>query len=418
MLIRDVYGRLRFAVNIDKRDYPQASRNLLEAAGKRLGDFASPGGVLFRDDFTDADALFGHEDWHQTLVPGGESAEGTVVSELAIRLLDRQIIGQEWLRAASEPGAAKPQAPRVVFYALKGGVGRSTALVMLAYRLAREGKRVLLFDFDLESPGLSGMLLPPDRAAAFGLVDWFVEDAVGQGDGVLQDIVADSPLAEHLDGAIRVAATMGQGEFGYLAKLARVYADVPRPKGPERFAARMQRVVSELAEREKPDIILIDSRAGLHDLGAISIGSLADEALLFAADSAQTWQGYRQLFGHWQQRPDVLRNVRGRLQIVQALFPETDQEARARQFLEKSYDLFRESLYDQIDPGAQTVADGFTFDLEDEAAPHFPLRVRWNARFQEFNPLVSVQKGGIGDEEIELAFGHFVQGLKSRLLGA
>ncbi|MBI5592256.1 MAG: AAA family ATPase [Deltaproteobacteria bacterium] len=74
--------------------------------------------------------------------------------------------------------------PRIVFFGLKGGVGRSTAMAMLAYDLARTGKRVLLIDFDLESPGLSGLLLPPDRFADFGMVDWFIEDAVGQGDAV------------------------------------------------------------------------------------------------------------------------------------------------------------------------------------------------------------------------------------------
>ncbi len=52
--------------------------------------------------------------------------------------------------------------PRLVFHGIKGGVGRSTAIAMLAYHLAKKGKNVLLIDFDLESPGLSGLMLPPD----------------------------------------------------------------------------------------------------------------------------------------------------------------------------------------------------------------------------------------------------------------
>lgn len=280
---------------------------------------------------------------------------------------------------------------------------------MLAYLLAREGKRILLLDFDLESPGLSGLLLPPERMAGYGLADWFIEDAFGQGDGVLVDLVVDSPLAEHTTGSIRIASAMGQEESAYLAKLARVYADIPSLTGSQRFADRMKRLVEALEARESPDVVLIDSRAGLHDLAAISIAGLATLALLFATDSPQNWQGYRQLFSHWQHRPEVSRQVRNRLAIVQALFPESDQEARARRFLERAYDLFSETLYDHVEAGAVIVPDAFTFDLESEDAPHFPLRVRWNARFQEFNPLLAESKGGVSETDIELAFGPFAR---------
>ncbi len=105
----------------------------------------------------------------------------------------------------------------------------------------------------------------------------------------------------------------------------------------------------------------------------------------------------------------MLRHVRQRLAIVQALFPETDQVERAERFQQHSYDLFASTLYDQIEPGAATSLDVFTFDLGDQDAPHFPLRIRWSSRFQEFDPLVPVEKGGIGNEDIEGAFGRFFE---------
>lgn len=416
-LIRDVYGRLRFAVNIERLSYPELARLRLEACTADLGAFATSSQVLFRDDFSDADALFSHVDWHQTLVTSPESMDSGIASEISVRLLDRQVTGQDWLRTeASESGSAHP--PRIVFYGLKGGVGRSTALAMLAYRLARDGKRVLLIDFDLESPGLSGLLLPEERVATFGLVDWFVEDGVGQAEEILSDLVSDSPLSAQSTGAIRVAAAMGSGETAYLSKLARVYADVPKPGGVQRFAQRMQRVVEALEAQEQPDVVLIDSRAGLHDVAAVSIAGLATVALLFANNSAQNWQGYRQLFSHWQHRPEVLRHIRSRLAIVQALFPESDQAARAAQFVQQSYDLFADHLYDHIDAGEATLADAFTFDMDNEDAPHFPLRVRWSARLQEFDPLLRVEDGGVSDIDIELAFGPFFEEVISSVLGA
>jgi Mrp family chromosome partitioning ATPase len=45
-------------------------------------------------------------------------------------------------------------APRIVFFSIKGGVGRSTALAASAWALAESGKRVLVLDLDLESPGV------------------------------------------------------------------------------------------------------------------------------------------------------------------------------------------------------------------------------------------------------------------------
>jgi len=44
------------------------------------------------------------------------------------------------------------------FYSFKGGVGRSMALMNVAYTLAGWGRHVLVVDMDLEAPGLSGFL--------------------------------------------------------------------------------------------------------------------------------------------------------------------------------------------------------------------------------------------------------------------
>ena len=436
-IVRDIYGKLRFAVdawrplaegeeaeglqNLAAPDdvYPKAALALLLAAADNLRPYGSSSGVLFRDDFSNPASLFQHPDWYQTLVtaPAWMAEDGSDVPEreIMVRLLDRQVIGQDWLRTRRFNEQGHP--PRVVFYGLKGGMGRSTALAMLAYRLAREGKRVLLIDFDLESPGLSGLLLPQDRVATYGLVDWFVEDVVGQGDDVLSDMVSLSPLSDQTRGSIRVAAAMGQGETAYLSKLARAYADTPSPTGPQTFADRMLRITQRLEQQEQPDIVLIDSRAGLHDVAAVAISSLASVALLFATDAQQSWQGYRQLFNHWHQRPEVLRQVRNRIVMVQALFPENDQVERAIRFVQNAWDIFSELIYDALEPDAEMPANAFSFDLHNEDGPHFPMRVRWNARFQEFDPLQGRSAGGVDDTDIDLAFGPFVQEVINSLPG-
>ncbi len=98
---------------------------------------------------------------------------------------------------------------------------------------------------------------------------------------------------------------------------------------------------------------------------------------------------------------------------MQALFPESEQSKRARGFLEKSYGLFSEALYDEVQPGETSEA---SFDLEDESAPHYPLRINWNNRFQEFSPLL-LSQGLFTEAEIEASFGNFFVGAFNILRG-
>src|SRR6202035_3691854 len=48
----------------------------------------------------------------------------------------------------------------VTFYSFKGGTGRTMALANVAWILAANGKRVLVADWDLESPGLHRFFEP------------------------------------------------------------------------------------------------------------------------------------------------------------------------------------------------------------------------------------------------------------------
>ena len=403
LLIRDVYGLLSFGVDFKRSEHPEIVSKL-EAETAKLGAYMGSPPVLCADDFIDVNEIFRDPSITEFTVPG---------TEITVRMLERQITGQDWL--LSRDGVAQ-SAPCLVFFGLKGGVGRSTALAILAYHLAKVGKRVLLLDLDLESPGLSGLLLPPDRLADFGIVDWLVEDAVGQGPEVVERMVSASPLSENLRCEIRIAAAVGNSDGHYLDKLSRVYADVSAAGQPRRFSERVQRLVRTLEQKERPDVLLIDSRAGMHDLAALSIVGLASTAFLFATDAAQGWQGYRSLFSHWQSRPSVARNVRERLKMVSALFPESDQIIRARSFLERSYTLFADTLYDEVTAGRSVPDEGdlFNFDIDDTAAPHYPLRIRWSTRFQEFDPL-EIPKGFFTEDEIRAAYGEFLDGVTQLL---
>lgn len=412
-LLRDVYGRLRFALNCAKNEYPVESLSALQFAQSSLGAFATSDEILTRDSFSYPDKVFDDSDWHLTNVHLGYDGDGCEMGTVAVQLLDRQITGRDWLQPVPEV-VVSGHPHRIVFFGLKGGVGRSTALCMTAWGLARQGKRVLLIDFDLESPGLSGLVLPTENVAEFGVVDWLVEDAVGQGESVLLNMVAASPLGESTVDAIRVVAAIGQSETDYLAKLARAYADVPGENGPQRMGQRLRRLVEALEAQEKPDVVLIDSRAGLHDLAAVAITNIADTALLFATGGAQSWLGYRQLFIHWQQRPDMARRIRARLSFVRALTPKSGREAGVERFQQYAYELFAETLYDEIpvkpdDLDVASEADLFHPDRADESAPHFPLLIDWDERFQEFDPMLRPEDGGATPIQVDATFGALIK---------
>src|SRR5688572_7237328 len=64
----------------------------------------------------------------------------------------------------------------ITFYSYKGGTGRTMALANVAWILASNGHRVLVLDWDLESPGLHRYFRPflpvdPDLRTSDGIID-------------------------------------------------------------------------------------------------------------------------------------------------------------------------------------------------------------------------------------------------------
>ena len=157
----------------------------------------------------------------------------------------------------------------------------------------------------------------------------------------------------------------------YLAKLGRVYMGASgRP-----WAKRLGDLLSRLEEKHDPTIVLLESRSGLHDIAAATVTDLDARVLLFATDSESTWTDYGILFHHWQ-RHGLAPKIRERLSFVSALTPELDTERYLQTFRHKAWGLFREHLYD--DGAASANPDGeFSFDPDDERAPHAPLVVHW-----------------------------------------
>jgi CobQ/CobB/MinD/ParA nucleotide binding domain len=399
--VRDLFGRITLYADgfppTDERRFEEAS----QLVATTLGVYATRSPVVRMED-TLLRPLLVNAGVREPIADDGSSF-----------FLERYVMGSEWLGGPLPNRAPTP--PRAVLYGLKGGVGRSTALAVWARHLAEvHGKKVLVVDLDLEAPGVSSILLGHNDRPRSGIVDWFVESSVGRGDRVLSDMVATSPLGRGLEGSIHVAPAAGFDDGSYLRKLNRVYVDLPSPTGPVTFATRLATMVDDLEATVNPDVVLLDSRAGLHDIAAVALTRLQALTFLFAVNTSQTWDGYGYLFDHWQVlsalNRDAFRDLRERLRLVAGQIPELNQSEYFKRIRANAYNLFLK-LYDEAGPED---VDAVNFDIDAEDAPHHPLRIHWNRAFQEYDP--QGEPDAVTPEQLHAAFGGFLERASALLL--
>jgi hypothetical protein len=257
---------------------------------------------------------------------------------------------------------------------------------MLAQHLAGQGRCVLVVDLDLESPGVGTLLQDDGDLPDYGLVDYLTESAVGNEEGL--DLVTRSQTVRvGGNGEVWAAPAGGRPRAGYdyLAKLNRAYLDLPAssPEGtPRTLANRLEAAIKACELRvtqlsRHPDIVLLDSRAGIHDIAAIAITQLAGYSLLFGTDSPATWNGYRELFRQWGKVPEHARIIRERLRMVAAMVPRDRRDSYLETFRDHAQSCFAVTLYDDVPSGSDLDAEVGLYNPapEDESAPHSPLPI-------------------------------------------
>jgi len=405
---RDLNGRVRLIVPEQTRE-DEVQRAGIEAIYQALAErlaphaYAASMGVLYEATREDAQ----------------QGASSYPLNEFdRVWAVDRLATEANWARIAPETTGV----PRVVFFSIKGGVGRSTALAATAWHLAQAGKRVLVLDLDLESPGLSSALLPPERQPTYGITDWLVEDLLDNGDAVFDSMVATSNLSH--DGEIHVVPAHGAEHGEYIAKLGRVWMPKVQADGSrEIWSARLGRLLHALEARIQPDVVLIDSRSGIDEIASACITDLgANLILLFSLEGEQTWNGYRMLFEQWQ-RAHVAEQIRERLRVVGAIVPELERITYLEGLRESAYGVFVDALYDEIKPvklgtvgmldgtwKVGEVVEGWSFDEADEGAPHYPWAVNWHRSFAGLRSLQG-RLASIDAQEIQGVFGPLISGI-------
>lgn len=182
-----------------------------------------------------------------------------------------------------------PRVPHTIaFYSFKGGVGRTTALIHIAWILAQRGRKVVAVDLDLEAPGLSSALdiFPHPK---YGIVDYFYERAY-----IPRDIEPTISVTE-IFGEVRISEAPGRlfivpaGELtlDYISKVDDLRTTAVTRAGEDLWTA----FFNEINQQVQPDIILVDSRTGINQWGAFSLLRAADKAIVFLYPNHQNRQG-------------------------------------------------------------------------------------------------------------------------------
>jgi MinD-like ATPase involved in chromosome partitioning or flagellar assembly len=259
--------------------------------------------------------------------------------------------------------------------------------------LARAGRRVGIIDLDLEAPG-AGVLVPAAEPPRYGVVDYLLERRVLAGrDLDIADYyyLADTPEIVGNGPAITVVPA-GRLDSDYLEKLARVDYDALLGGAEEPPLHALLRQMK--ADREL-DYILIDSRAGLHDIGGLALNGVAHLDVIFGTATEQSWQGVTVVVEHLGKKRLQAKVQRQDCALVYALAPSVAEKNRGEAvelFRSRAHEIFSDYFYDEEVEAGQPEPEDYwpvpSVDSDDE--PHHAVPIGFNIDIMRGESLAAV----------------------------
>ncbi|MGI8991164.1 MAG: KGGVGR-motif variant AAA ATPase [Bryobacteraceae bacterium] len=214
------------------------------------------------------------------------------------------------------------------FYSYKGGVGRSLAVMNVAYALAGRGRHVLVVDMDLEAPGLSDFLhrseeLAKPESAHLKDILTFLGVAINalQPGGNFSEMARSLPPVSNYIRAIAEEKLADlRPKLGRLGRLDVLGTDLTRDYTdrlsqlelqdlPQDRLIDLSRLLNQyfkaqvfphrpvgLETFEPPiqtpyDYVLVDSRTGITEIGGLCVGPLADRLVVITGLNDQNVDG-------------------------------------------------------------------------------------------------------------------------------
>jgi WD40 repeat protein len=250
------------------------------------------------------------------------------------------------------------------FYSYKGGVGRSMALANVAHWLYLRRLKVVMVDWDLEAPGLEAFFCGSDQLdhvrSQLGVIDLLAAyrrqfpHLTGQSPfdelQPLESFLCD--IAPEVEYARGTPELQGRGRLRLLTagwrsgdRFAEYAESVHAFDWAEFYAKYRGKDYFDWFRGQLEslgDIVLVDSRTGITEMGGVCTRQLADVIVVFCAANAQNLQGTVAMTESF--RSTQLENVRGRpLEVL--ILPARIDDADSR-----GYEAFRNQFQAAVEP--------------------------------------------------------------------
>jgi formylglycine-generating enzyme required for sulfatase activity/energy-coupling factor transporter ATP-binding protein EcfA2 len=210
------------------------------------------------------------------------------------------------------------------FYSYKGGVGRTMALANVAELFYRSGLKVLMVDWDLEAPGLE-RFFPLDLDEVLdkpGVIDMLLgyKAQMAQGLNVAEDeeelpfekpsqFMVDIYPEARSDGRLWLlpSGRRSKEHFADYAYAVRTFdwQDFYENWEGELYFEWLRQQFEQMA-----DVVLIDSRTGVTEMGGVCVYQFADVVVLFCSANQQSLDGTQKMLIDFKQ--SQVQELRGR----------------------------------------------------------------------------------------------------------
>lgn len=364
-IVQNVYGKILVYVETSPKELVAELEEKLKAA---IDEWLNTCDMLEDNFFAKTEI----ESWKQDCLPVRER----------VWVFEKYITNVYW-DARKRKLEKCPLSGRLVsFYSFKGGVGRTTTMMMAAIGIARRGKKVVLLDFDLEAPGISSFF-SEDILPQYGLLDFFVENNVYPEDINIDEYLY--PVGEYCHvnqygGEIYILPAVGRAAQddteSYRKNLMRFDMDVP---AYEEERTPIDILLSKIDSFIKPDYIFIDTRSGIHQIGGITLTRYSDLALLFFYGSRQNIEGMRMIL-------PILKSSNTPFLLVNSKVPVNESLAQ----IEKK--IYIEGAYDALKKCDREYQENEVL-LDDETAEHYPVHITYNAGLEVVTSSEQLLKG-------------------------
>lgn len=345
-IIRDVFGRVSIYI-LGNDNYQSVEMNLEENIGKEW--------INVVRQVREIDLIF------------KELEKISVNIKSNIFYGERNLVKRGWKNKVKSNINIKSKV--VTFYSYKGGLGRTTTLMLTALQLVRKGKKVVVIDLDLEAPGVATLLKPENQQyyPKYGTIDFLVESMnynISEMDIDNYVYPIKSKRLTGLDGGelfvMQATNVVENVAEEYFQKLSRIDFGTPQY---DKNGNSIEMLLKSIDDRYSPDYIVIDSRAGIHDIGGITLTQYTDEVVCIFYGNDQN------IFGMNFVLPIIAKqNIP--FYLINSPVPVSEEEAEEEKslYIQNSLRILEEcGYYEDNIP-----------DLLDESAEHFPLDIKYS----------------------------------------